>query len=341
MNSQKTTWKTLIVLVCVTLLICAGWSQTSEAQDKKLRIAMVVMNLGNGFFEACRDGGFEAAEEIGNIEIIYQCPSTPTAEGQIEIIDALIAQRVDAITISANDKDALVPISKKAMKAGIPVISFDSEIAEAGRVLHLAPSNDEFIGRSQVKMLAEMIDYTGEVSILSASSQSANSNTWIDWMKEELKKPEYKEMELVSVVYGDDMSDKSSREAQGLFKSHPELKGIISPTTVGVASSAKALEDEGLAGKIALTGLGLPSEMKEYVLNGTCEQMALWNPIDLGYAATYMAYQLIQGNAEGAVGEEIPVGKLGTVKVEAGQVAVLGDPFVFDKENIADFAEKF
>ena len=156
-----------------------------------------------------------------------------------------------------------------------------------------------------------------------------------------MKDPKYQDMELVSVVYGDDMSDKSYREAQGLFKSHPELKGMISPTTVGVAASGKALEDEKLAGKIALTGLGLPSEMKQYILNGTCEKMALWNPIDLGYAATYMAYHLIQGNAQGDVGEEIPVGKLGAVKVGDGHVAVLGEPFVFTKENIEDFAEKF
>lgn len=284
------------------------------------------------------DGGLEAAKELGNVELIYQGPSTPTAEGQIEIIDSLIAQKVDAIAISANDVDALIPIAKKAMKAGIKVISFDSGVAEEGRILHLAPSGDEFIGRSQVKMIAGLIDYKGEIAILSASSQATNQNSWIEWMKKELEKADYKDMELVSVVYGDDLSDKSYREAMGLFKSHPNLRGIISPTTVGIAASGKALEDAGKAGKIELTGLGLPSEMKQYVKNGTCREMSLWNPIDLGYSATYIAYKLVKGDFDGKQGEVMKVGRMGDIRIGDGNVAIMSEPYVFNKDNIDKFA---
>ena len=142
---------------------------------EKVRIAMVVKNLGNSFFEACRDGGMEAAEELGNIELIYQGPSTPTAEGQIEIINSLIAQQVDAIVISANDVDALVPTCKKALSQGIVVISFDSGIAAEGRILQLDPSSSEFIGRSQVKTIADMIQHKGQIAVLSASSQATKT----------------------------------------------------------------------------------------------------------------------------------------------------------------------
>jgi len=233
-----------VVFLCLLVLLAAGGLAFGQA--KKLRVAMVVKNLGNSFFEACRDGGLEAAKELGGMEVIYQGPPTPTAEGQIEIINSLIAQKVDAFAISANDVDALVPICKKAMKAGIKVISFDSGIAPEGRILHLAPSGDEFIGRSQVKMLANLIGFKGEIAILSASSQATNQNAWIEWMKKELTKPDYKNMKLVTTVYGDDLSDKSYREAMGLFKSYPNLKGIIAPTTVGIAAAGKAIEDAGL-----------------------------------------------------------------------------------------------
>ncbi len=325
-----------VMLLAAGLLFAGG---QPEAKKGGVRIAMVVKNLGNSFFEACRDGGLQAGDDLGgNIDLIYQGPSTPTAEGQIEIIDSLIAQKVDAIAISANDVDALVPISKKAMAAGIKVISFDSGIAPEGRILHLAPSGDEFIGRSQVRMMAELIDFKGEIAILSASSQATNQNAWIEWMKKELQKPDYKDMKLVATVYGDDLSDKSYREAMGLFKSYPNLRGIISPTTVGIAAAGKALEDAGLAGKIELTGLGLPSEMKQYIKDGTCRKMSLWNPIDLGYSATYIAYELVKGDVKGQKGEVMKVGRMGDIKIGDGNVAVMSEPYVFDKSNIDKFA---
>ena len=325
-----------VLFLCLLVLLIAGG--LVFGQGKTLRVAMVVKNLGNSFFEACRDGGLEAAKELGGVELIFQGPPTPTAEGQIEIIDSLIAQKVNAFAISANDVDALLPICKKAMKAGIKVISFDSGIAPEGRILHLAPSGDEFIGRSQVKMLADLVGYKGEVAILSASSQATNQNAWIEWMKKEITKPEYKNMKLVTTVYGDDLSDKSYREAMGLFKSYPNLKGIIAPTTVGIAAAGKAIEDAGLQGKVQLTGLGLPSEMKQYIKDGTCLKMSLWNPIDLGYSATYIAAQIVRGKIKGKSGEVMKVGRMGNITIGAGNVAVMSEPYVFDKNNIDKFA---
>jgi rhamnose transport system substrate-binding protein len=327
-----------LLLGLLAVGLAFGGAKKEAATSTNIRVAMIVKNLGNSFFEACRDGGLEAAKELGGVELIYQGPSTPTAEGQIEIIDSLIAQKVDAFAISANDVDALVPIARKAMAAGIKVISFDSGVASEGRILHLAPSGDEFIGRSQVRMIAELIGFSGEVAILSASSQATNQNAWIEWMKKEIEKADYKDMKLVTVVYGDDLSDKSYREAMGLFKSYPNLKGIISPTTVGIAAAGKAIEDSGLQGKVQLTGLGLPSEMKQYILNGTSMKMSLWNPIDLGYSATYIAAQLVRGSLQGKAGEALQVGRMGTINVGSDGVAVMSEPYVFDKGNIEKFA---
>jgi len=332
----------LVVALVAATATTAFAEGKQDAAGKKIRVAILVKSLGNGFFEAVRDGANEAAKELGNVEIVYQGPSSATAEGQIEIINNLIATKVDAIAISANDQDALVPVAKKAMEKGIKVISFDSGVAEAGRILHLAPSDTELIGRSQMRLIGEMIGWSGEVAILSATAQAANQNAWIEFMKKEIaENPKCKDMKLVSVVYGDDSSDKSYREALGLFKSYPNLKGIISPTTVGVAATAKAIQDEKLAGKIQLTGLGLPSEMKAYVEGGVSGKIALWNPIDLGYTSTYILANLVAGKNTGKVGDSIPAGRMGTIKVGDKGVAIMGEPFTFTKENIAKFAAMF
>ena len=233
--------KKLFLVLISTILF------TFSASAADMRIALVVKGLGIGFFEAAAEGGEEAAKEIGGIEVIYTGPATTTAEAQIEVINSLIAQKVDAIAISANDRDALVPIGKKAMQRGITVISWDSGIGEDGRVMNLDPSNTALIGSSNIKWMKNSMGDEGEFAILSATSQATNQNAWIEEMKKEFAKPEYSKMKWVDTVYGDDLFDKSYQEALGLFKKYPNLKGIIAPTSVGIVAAAKAVEDQGLS----------------------------------------------------------------------------------------------
>ncbi len=304
------------------------------------RIAMVVKNLGNSYFDACAAGAKEAAAEAGGYEIIYTASTKATAEEQIAVLDALVAQKVDGLIISANDPSALVPVCKKATQRGAKVISFDSAVAPEGRIMHLNASSTPLIGAKQVQMIAKTLGGKGEVAILSAASTMTNQNSWIEAMKEEWKKPEYKDMPLVATVYGDDQDDKSYREMQGLVKSHPNLRGVISPTTIGIRSGAKAIVDGGLVGKVFITGLGLPSEMKDYVLKGACDTFAIWNPVDYGYASTQIMIGILAGGDAGP-GKTVKMGRMGETKIGDDGQAAMADPFVYDKTNVEKFAKIF
>lgn len=325
----------------VSLVAGAGLGVGPTLAADKLRIAMVVKALGNGFFDACRDGGLQAAKELGNVDLIYTGPTKATAEEQIAVIESLIAEKVDAMAISADDTNALVPVCKKAMSRGIKVISFDSGIAPEGRIMHLNPSNNALIGAKCVQMMAKTLHNEGDVAILSATAQATNQNIWIEEMKKEWAKPDYAKMKLVATVYGDDVADKSYREMQGLIKSYPNLKGVIAPTSVGIVAAAKAVVDAGLVGKVYVTGLGLPSEMKGAVLAGATDTFAIWNPIDLGYSATMIAALIAEGKATGAPGTTIHVGRMGDIKIGDDGSAAMADPYTFDKSNIEQFAKIF
>ena len=328
----------LVAALAVSLLASvAGCEKKSE----KIRIAMVVKNLGNGFFDAAHDGAREAAAQLGNVEVIYTGPTTPSAEGQIEIINSLISQKVDAIVISANDPNAIVPIAKKAMARGIKVISFDSGLAQDGRLMQLNPSNANLIGLKQLQMASDSIGGTGEIAILSASAQATNQNIWIGVMKDLLAKPEFAKLKLVSIAYGDDQSDKSYREAVGLLRSNPNLKAIISPSTVGINAAAKAVVDEHMVGKVYVTGLGLPSEMAGHVKSGAVKEFAIWNPIDLGYAATYAAYEFVKANPNAKAGGTLTLGRMGPITIDAVGEAALAPPFTYNKENVDKFSKIF
>lgn len=329
---------TFVKTLLATAAVAAALTAPAHAAEQK-RIALVVKALGIGFFEAAAKGAQEAAKELGDVEIIYTGPTDTTAEGQIEVINSLIAQNVDAIAISANDPDAVVPALKKAMQRGITVISWDSGVAPEGREMQLNPSSSPLIGNMIIKLAADNLPDGGDVAVLSATTTSTNQNTWIAEMKKVL--PNYPKVNVVATVYGDDLADKSYREAQGLMQTYPNLKAIIAPTSVGIVAAAQAVEDAGKIGQVNVTGLGLPSEMAGHVESGASKSFAIWNPIDLGYSATMIAYNLATKKAEAKPGGEIPMGRMGAVKLDDNTEGAMADPFVYDKSNIEQFKSIF
>jgi rhamnose transport system substrate-binding protein len=323
-------FKLMAATAAAALLIAApAYAQT--------RIALVVKSLGNGFFDAANKGAQDAAAEIGGIEVIYTGPTTATAEAQIEVVNSLIAQQVDAIAISANDPDALVPVLQRAMQRGIKVVSFDSGVAPEGRQIHLNPSDIGLIGETIIKLAADYLPEGGDVAILSAASTATNQNAWIEAAKAVIPE-KYPNINLVATVYGDDDSVKSTEEARGLIAAYPDLKAIIAPTTVGVVAAAQVVTDQNLIGKVNVTGLALPSEFKQFIDNGASQAVALWNPIDLGYSAVYLANDLIKGE-EAKPGATFSIGKVGEVTLDDTNAAAMAAPFQFDKSNIEEFSK--
>lgn len=316
-------------------------AKAPAAENKKY--AIIFKNTGNPYGEKEMQGFKDAITELGG-EAILKAPDQPTAEAQIQMIEELISQKVACIAIVGNDKDALQPALKKAMDAGIKVLSLDSGVNAQSRMVHVNQADPERIGRVEVQAAFEMIGGKGEIAVLSATSQATNQNTWIEWMKKELTDPKYKDVKLVKVAYGDDLRDKSVSETEALLKSYPNLKAIIAPTTVGIAAAGKVITDKKLKGKVLVTGLGLPSEMAEYIESGVCPWMYLWNPLDVGYLSGYAADGLVKGTITGKVGDKFKAGKLGdkeVVKDGDGTQIMLGDPFKFDAKNIADWKKVY
>jgi len=325
-------------LVASAALASAMFAGPAFAEDN-VRIALVVKALGIGFFEAAAKGAEEAAAELGNVEIIYTGPTDTTAEGQIEVINALIAQNVDAIAISANDTDALVPALQKAMDRGITVISWDSGVAPEGRQLHLNPSSNPLIGNMLIKLAADHLPDGGQVALLSATTTSTNQNIWMEEMNKVMGS--YPGIEVVATVYGDDLADKSYREATGLMQSYPDLDAIIAPTSVGIVAAAQAVVDAGKVGQVNVTGLGLPSEMAGAIESGASQSFAIWNPIDLGYSAAMLAYELSHNEAVAEPGAVIPMGRMGNLTLDDNNEGAMADPFVYDASNIEAFKAIF
>jgi rhamnose transport system substrate-binding protein len=371
MKLRRATWLALAVPVAVALAACSSSSSSSSSAPAAtgsssspaagatpasssssgsssggtasgglktgLKVFVIPKQLGNNYFttadSADSGGAIGALTALGETGTETSGTSA-TPSSQIPAIQAAIAKGANALIVSATDPTALCPTLSAAMKRGITVVTYDSD-APTCRSLFINQASTEAIGASEVDVLAKQISSSGQVAIVSAASSATNQNAWIGYMKTELKK--YPTMQLVATVYGNDDPTMSTQVTQGLLQQYPNLKGIISPTTVGIGAAAAVLDTPKYRGKIALTGLGTPNEMKKFVTDGTVKSFELWNPADLGYLAGYAAVELASGKITGASGDSFTAGKLGSFTVGDASTVLLGPPFVFDSTNIAKF----
>ncbi|WP_062385592.1 rhamnose ABC transporter substrate-binding protein [Demequina iriomotensis] len=303
--------------------------------DANLAITFLPKNLGNAYFDTSDAGGEKAIMEFGGTyEEVGPAEAGPDA--QVSYINTLTQQGVGGIVVSANDPAAICDALNEARDTGVKVVTFDSDTNPECRDLFINQATADGIAKVEVDMIAEQIGDEGQIAILSATANATNQNAWIEIMKTELA-DSHPNIELVDVVYGDDDDQTSFDKTAALLQTYPDLKGIISPTTVGISAAARYLSTSDYKGKVALTGLGTPNQMREYVEDGTVTEFALWNPADLGYLAAYAAKALVEGEITGAEGDSFEAGDLGSYDVGADGTVLLGDPYRFNADNIGDF----
>jgi rhamnose transport system substrate-binding protein len=328
----------ILAAACSSSPSSSGSSGSSSGGLKTgLKVFVIPKNLGNNYFttaDSAKTGGAIAALNALGESGSETSGTAATPASQIPAIQAAIAKGANALIVSATDPSALCPTLNEAMKRGITVVTYDSD-APSCRDLFVNQASTAEIGTSEVDVLAKEIHDTGEIGIVSAAATATNQNAWIGYMKQELTR--YPNIKLVSVVYGNDDSPTATQVTEGLLEHYPNLKGIISPTTVGILAAAEVVDTPQWKGKVIVTGLGTPDEMKKYVADGVAPQFILWNPANLGYLAAYAAVNLASKKITNAAGQSFTAGKLGKYTVGAGHTILLGPPTVFDSSNINNF----
>ncbi|MCG7209178.1 rhamnose ABC transporter substrate-binding protein [Streptomyces arenae] len=308
----------------------------NAALKKGLTVGFLPKQVNNPYFTSADNGGKKALTELGSTYKEVGPSSATDTSGQVSYVNTLTQQQVDAMAVSAQDPGALCTALKQAMSNGIKVVTYDSDTNAGCRNAFVSQASAEDLGRTEVQLLAEQIGYKGEIAVLSAAQTATNQNTWIGFMKDELKDPKYKNIKLVKIAYGNDDAQASFQQTQGLLQQYPNLKGIISPTTVGIKAAAQYLSGSKYKGKVKLTGLGTPNDMRQYVKNGTVDAFELWDPAKLGDLAARTAVALASGQITGKEGETFKAGDT-TYTIGKDGVINLGKPTVFDAKNIDQF----
>lgn len=304
--------------------------------NSNITVTFLPKNLGNPYFDASdNQGGKSAVQEFGGTYAEVG-PDTAGPDAQVSFINTAAQQGINALVVSADDPNAPCNALKQAMSAGTKVVTFDSDTDPSCRNVFVNQASPEGIAEAQADIMAKEIGDSGQVAILSAAANATNQNSWNALMKKYMAS-KYPNIQIVDTVYGNDDDQTSFDKTSALLQDHPQLKGIISPTTVGIAAAARYLDSSKSKGKVMLTGLGDPAQMKKYINDGTVKEFALWNPSDLGYLAAYTAKALVDGTITGKQGDTFTAGKLGKYTVGANGEVLLGKPYVFNKSNIGKF----
>jgi rhamnose transport system substrate-binding protein len=318
----------------------AAASSSGSASGKLktgLKAYVVPKLLGAQYFtisDSAKTGGAIAALQALGETGSETSGTAATPASELPAIQAAVTKGANILIVSATDPTALCPTLKAAMAKGITVVTYDSD-APSCRDLFVNQASTQGIGDSLVDLMAKEIHDTGDIGIVSAAASATNQNAWIAVMKQELAK--FPKIHLVATVYGNDDPTTATQVTQGLLQRYPTIKGIISPTTVGILAAAQVVASSKFKGKVIVTGLGTPDSMKTYVADGVAPAFELWSPANLGFLAAYAAVNFASGKLTGAAGQSFTAGKLGTFTVGADKTILLGPPLVFNASNIAQY----
>lgn len=326
-------------LLLATLMLLT-WACTSPpSADKKEKSGKTVICLlpkkkGVPYFTSCSVGAEAASKDLGDVELRYDGPTDGSAEKAAEMIEKWTAKGVDVIAVSCNDPGALVSAMKAARAKGVKVVTWDADADADTREFFVNQATPEQIGFGLVDTMAKDLgDASGEVAIVTASLTAANQNEWIKHMK--IRMAKYPNLRLVAVKPSNEDQKLAFDTTRDLMGAYPNLRGVFAISSVAFPGAAEAIKQAGKSGKVLVTGLATPNDMKAFVKDGTVTSVLLWKTEDLGYLTVEVGRALAKGELK-AGATEFESRRLGKVKI-AGDNVLLGDPMVFTKDNIDQF----
>ena len=309
----------------------AGSVNATPGEHKQRRIVFVFKVDGLLYGEACRRGAKQAAQELPGVSVEYMAPEKAEVGKQIEIIQQLIADKVDAIVVSPNDAKAIVPVIKQATDAGVKVFTWDSDAPDSGRIFYVAAADDVQIGRDIADHLAKDLGGHGKVQIVSGGRGAANLNLHVQGFEEGFRK--YPGITLVKpYIYNDDDNVKARSMAIQAFQKDPDIVGFACANSPSAPAVGQAITQLGKIGKVKVWGLALPSETRQYLKSGAVSGLMLWDPAKL----TYLTARLVNDYLDGKPpkdGAEYP--GIGMISVKDG--VVLMPTLTITKDNVDEF----
>lgn len=287
--------KLMASFLAVCMLVSAFAGGSKESGEKNYKIALVPKDSTNAWFVRMEEGVKSFAADTG-LNAFQKGPAKTDAAMQVQVIQDLIAQGIDALCVVPVDPKALEPVLMQAKKKGIIVICHEGSSVQ-NCDYDIEAFNNEAYGAFIMDNLAKAMGETGVYTTMVAHVTNASHNEWADGSVVQQKK-KYPKMVLLAEdprVESEDNSERAYEKAKELIKKYPKLKGIVGTSSKDAPGIARAIEELGLKGKFFVSGTGMPEECRQFVKDGTLSYITLWDPADAGYAMCALAAKVLQG----------------------------------------------
>ncbi|HWQ77747.1 MAG TPA: substrate-binding domain-containing protein [Anaerovoracaceae bacterium] len=313
----------------------------AATETETVTIGMCPKFTSDNYMLSARDGAQAACDELG-YKLDFNGPVDGDVSAQADIISQWVQKGYTAITVSANDKDALSPAMQAAKDAGVFTSAWDADVQPQTRDFFM----NQFTAEGIAKVITECMvkdagTDEGNFLILTSTLTAPNQTKWIEELRKYIA-ANHPKMIIDDVLPGDEDVVKSRDTTMNYLRSHPDTKGVIVLTTNEVPGAVEAVKQLGMEGKVMVGGImNIPSLIREYFKEGTVAKSGAANsPYDLGYAAMYMIKVQVEGNVEKAKQDGyIEAGRLGKLQIidKDNGIVLIGDPVVFDASNIDNF----
>ena len=301
--------KILSIVIVLSSFIGGGLFAGGEqdaGEDRAYTIATVVKVDGIAWFDRMREGVEEFGAASGHDTFLLG-PSQADAAEQVRIVEDLIAQGVDAITIVPFSVEAVEPVLARARSEGIIVVSHEASTQKNADAVIEAFDNASY-GEHLMQNLAERMGGEGEYATFVGSLQSKSHNEWVD-AAVALQQAEYPNMTLVQnkIEEFDNLQTAYERTLE-LLTAYPNLAGIQGSAMTTAPGAGLAVEERGLQDQVTVVGTSLVSVAGQYLESGATDMIAFWDPALAGKAMNEIAVRLLDGET---IGEGTDLGLTG------------------------------
>jgi AI-2 transport system substrate-binding protein/rhamnose transport system substrate-binding protein len=310
-------------------------SGSGSLASKHITVAIVPKLLGLSVFEANVQGAKEIAPKL-NESIDYTASVDASGPDQASVIMGLVNSNnpPQVIAYSANDPTSEVPALLAAMKAGIKVIGFDSDVTPNGRSYFIQDTSYPAMAEALINAVVAKFGDSGTIGILSSTQDATIQNAWIGAMRTYIAS-KFPKLKIGPIGYGQSNQAISQTQATNLINSNPHLLALIPIDGNAVPGALAAVQALGKVGKIGVFGIGDPNPNRKYFANGSLTGLFLWNEVQEGELIAYVARDTYDGTMPKA-GGSFTAGSLGTFTVAnspAPGTIIFSKPLEFTKAN--------
>jgi ribose transport system substrate-binding protein len=276
-------------LACIAVLALGLCVEAGCKKRTTDAIAVIPKGTTHEFWKSVHAGAEKAAQELG-VNVIWKGPlREDDREDQTQVVENFINMRVRGIVLAPLDDAALVPVVTDAVRAGIPVIAFDSQI-KTDQIVSFVATDNHRGGQLAGDTMAKLLGGKGKVMMLRYAEGSASTAEREKGFLDAIAAVPGIEV-VSSNQYGGVTTESAFKVSENLLTAHKgpggalTVQGIFCPNESTAFGMLRALEDDGLAGKVAFVGFDSSPKLVDALAKGHLDATVVQDPIKMGYLA--------------------------------------------------------